>query len=432
MKTKILLSSLLIISITFIGLARPSQSEAFTDTILPQDEAVLADSQDVSQETTVQEKQEKKTITWVSEDGKKITFIISTDEEGEVKISKIDGDMKIHIHKDSEDGKKFTLLVGNKNLVLHKDEKGNWSLQADEGEKLSYHLSHTVKLGKKLNLAYSIKKDEKDKKVLYVKAPKIHIEKLIKPHGAVNIHVAPKIAIPYKKLDIHIEGEEEGKKWISVSPRMKGYRTPYVTTYSIKDAGLDQKKLKEKLAEITERLKEIRERTDLEQSKESREEALKEVEEMLKKLSEELKEKKAELKDITLSLHTDVKDVHLDKTVDVAVGVKKIDDVKWVEAKDINVDIKEGKNVAFVTTDDEGEFQIGIKADFDSENKSKYEAIVKKLKDDLPEGYTVESIIDEESEIFTINIKGVKKDKKAEKEIKEILEALKEQLSKIK
>jgi len=431
MKTKILLSSLIIMTIAFIGLARPSQSAAFTDTILPQEDAVLTSTQDVAQETTVQEKQVKKTtkktekkeseektdkkLTWVSEDGKTITFIISTDEEGEVKISNVDGDMLIHIDKDSE-GKKFTLLLNDKNLVLQKDEKGNWSLQADEGEKLSYHLSKSDKQDKKYNVVYRMKGDKDDKNVFYVKAPKIHIEKLETPHGAVSIHVSPKIKIPNKAIDIYVSGEEGGKKWISVSPRMKFYGTPYRTAYSLQHSDFEQKELKEKLAEITEKLKEIREKNALEQSKESQEEALKEVEEMVKKLSEELKEKKAELKDISLSLHTDVKDLHLDEEKNVIVDIKKIEDLK---------------TVTFVTTD-EGEFQISMKAHFDSENKAKYDEIIEKLKKDLPEDYTVESIIDDEGEFITIKISGIKEDKKTENQIKDILEKLEEQLSKIK
>ena len=316
-------------------------------------------------------------------------------------------------------------------MVLQKDDEGSWTLFSDDKEVRKYNLSQTFKLGEKLNLALSIKKGEKDENVYYVKAPKIHIEQLKKPHRTVNVHIAPKIAIPYKAIDIHVEGVEGEDKKIKAAPNFIVRATPNITTYSLQHSDLDQKELKEKLAELTKKLKEIRENIALEKSKESQEEALKEVEEMLMKLSEELKEKSVELKDISLSIHTKAEDLHVDKTVDVDVDVKKIDDVKWEEAKDIAFDIKEGKNVAFVTTD-EGEFQIGIKAHFDSVSKSKYEAIVKKLKEDLPGDYTVESIIDEEAEIFTINIRGVKKDKKAEKEIKEILEALKEQLSKIK
>jgi len=436
MKTKILLSSLIIMTIAFIGLARPSQSEAFTNEIISQEKQIKKTTKKMEKKES-EEKADKK-LTWVSEDGKKITFIISTDEEGEIKISKVDGDMLIHIDKDSG-GKNFTLLIGNKNLVLQKDEEGNWSLQADKKEVIKYQISTAIKHNKKYNVVYRMKEDKDNKNVFYVRAPKIHIGKPVKLKKAVSIHVAPKIAIPYKKIDIHIEGEEGGKKWISVSPRMKLYGTPYRTAYSLHDSGIDQKELKEKLTEIAEKLKEIRERTDLEQSKESQEEALKEVEEMLKKLSEEIKEKKVEIKDIALSLYADAKDLHFEKAeefeklkdFDVAVDAKLIDDIKWAEKKDVDVDIKEGKIVSFVTTD-KGEFQISMKAHFDSESKSKYDEIIEKLKKDLPEGYKVESIIDEEAELITINIRGVQEDKKIEKKVKEIIEDLKEHLSKIK
>ncbi len=412
MKTKILFSSLIIMTITFIGLARPSQSEAFTNEIISQENAVLADSQNVSQETTAQEKQVKKTtkktekkeseektdkkLTWVSEDGKKIEFIISTDEEGEIKLSKIDGDMLIQIGKDSDE-KKFTLILDDKHLTLQKDDEGNWSLHADKKKEFSYQIRTALKNNKKYNVVYQIKGDKDNKNVFYVTAPKVHIKKLEKPFKIVNIHVAPKIVTSSKKVDIHIGGEEGEKKIIKILPYVNLRMAPKVATYSLQHSGLDQKELKEKLAEITEKLKKIRE-NELEQTKKNQEEALKEVEEMLKKLSEELKEKKVELKDIALSLHTDIED---------------------------------RKNFAIVSTD-EGEFQISMNVHFDSESKSKYEEIVEKLKKDLPKGYTIESIIDEETGTFTINIKGVKDDQKTEKTIKEILADLKEQLSKIK
>ncbi len=428
MKTKFLLSSLIIMTITFIGLARPSQSEAFTTEIISQEKQIKK----TTKKTEKKEAEEKtgKKLTWVSEDGEKIEFIISTNEEGTVNISEIGGNTVIFIGKDSDEDN-FTLHIHDNILVLKKDEKGSWSLHADKKKEFRYQIRTALENNKKYNVIYRKKGDKDDKNVFYFKAPKIHIEKLETPHGDVSIHVAPKIKIPGKAIDIYISGEEGGKKWISVSPRMKLHGTPYRTAYSLQHLDFEQKELKEKLAEITEKLKEIREKNALEQTRESQEEALKEVEEMVKKLSEELKEKKVELKDISLSFHTDVKDVHIDKDENVIVDIKKIEDFEWVEKKDISVEIKDGKNFAVVTTD-KGEFQISMNAHFDSENKNKYEKIVKKLKKDLPEGYTVESIIDEEAGIFTINIKGVKDDQKAEKKIKEIIADLEKQLSKIK
>lgn len=386
MKTKIMLSSLIIMTIAFIGLARPAQSEAFTDKIFSQEKQVKKTTKK-TEKKEAEDKKDKK-LTWVSEDGKKIEFIITTDKEGEIKISKIEGNLVIHIDKESDD-KKFTLLLGNDNLVLQKDEKGNWTIHEGDKEPLNFHISTSNKKDKNYNVVYQIKRDKDGKNAFYVTAPKIHIEKLDKRYATVDIHVTPHVDI---KL------------------------APEVSTYTIHRSDLDQKELKETLAKITERLKEIREDKNLEQNREAQEEALKEVEEMVKKLSNELKEKSIELKDISLSLHTDVEDFHIDKDHDVIVDIEKIED---------------HKNFAFVTTD-EGEFNINIKSHFDSENKNKYEEIVNKLKKDLPKGYTVESMIDEEAGIFTLNIKGGKEDKNTEKTVKEILEDLKKQLSKIK
>jgi len=445
MKTKILLSSLIIMTIAFIGLARPSQSEAFTDTILPSENTVLSDTQEATQEVAVQEKQDKKTtektevqesedktkktFTWVSEDGEKITFFITVDEEGETKISGIDTDMVIDIDKDP-DGNKFTLHVNDKNLVLQKDDKGNWSLQSDEGEKLDFQISTSLKFDKKYGVAYQIKGDKYSKNVVYIKAPKIQIEKIETPKGAVSIHVSPKIAIPNKTFDIHIIPEKGEAKWVKAEP-FELHGIPHAKAFTIREAALNQKELKEKLTAIRDKLKEIREKNEQEMSEEAREEALNEVEEMLEELSEELKENKAEIKDIALSFHPHAEDVFVHADADVFVDVKEGDKMKWVSKENAIIDIEEGEGIAYVTTD-EGEFQISMKANFDSKNKNKYEDIIKKLKEEFPEGYTVESVFDEDAGTITINIKGVQEGKKIGDEVKKILKDLEKQLSSIK
>ncbi len=472
MKTKILLSSLIISAIAFIGLARPSQSEAFTETILPPESAVLADAQETTQEVSIQEKQVEKTIkktdeqeskhkvkksiTWISEDGEKFTFTILEDEEGTISISGIDTDMLFDIDKDSDENK-FTLRLKDKNLILQKDEEGNWSLQSDKGEKLSFQISTSEKHDKKYSVVYRIKTDKDDKSTYVVKAsPYIHIEKHKTPKGAVDIHISPKTAIKNKRFDIHFVPKKGEVKYVTAKPYVELHAAPYTKAFTIRNAGLDQKELKEKLAKILEKLKEIREKNKTEMGKEAKEDALEEVEDMLKKLSEEIKEKKTEIADIALSVHADiedlhldeaetidvdVKDLHLDKTVKIeklkdadvalAVHIDEADDIKWVSAKDVNIDILDGKKVTFITTD-EGEFQISMKAHFDSESKAKYDEIIEKLKKDLPKGSTVEPIFDEEAELITINIKGTQKGKKIGDEIKKILKDLEKQFSSIK
>lgn len=411
MKTKILLSSLIIMTIAFIGLARPSQSEASTNEIISQEKQIKKTTKKTDKKESVEKA--KKKFTWVIEDGKKIQFIITTDEEGTVNISEIDGDILIHIDKDSNE-KKFTLLIDDKKLVLQKDEKGSWLLQEDDKEAFNFYISTSNKKNKNYNVVYQIKGDkdnknyntvyrkkgDKDNKnVFYVKAPKIHIEKLEKPHGAINIHVAHKIKIPNKNIDIYISGIEGITKKIKISPQVDVHIEPHAAVHI------------EPIRVNIHVVPDIAISFQIDQEK-----TLKEVQEVLKELSEKLREKSAELKDISLSLHADVKGLHLDKDENIIVDIEKIED---------------HKNFAFVTID-EGEFQISMEAHFDSENKNKYEEIVNKLKKDLPKGYTVESMIDEEAGIFTINIKGSEEDKNTEKTVKEILEDLKKQLSKIK
>ncbi len=387
MKTKILLSSLIIITIAFIGLARPPQSIAFTDEIVSQEKQIKK----TIKKAKKKESKEKavKTISWVSEDGEKIEFIISTSDEGSFEISHSDGMKLIHIDKGSAENK-FSLLIDDKILVLQKDDDGNWTIQEGDKETVNFQFRTSTEKNKDYNVVYLTKgdKDNKyyntvyrkkgdkdDKNYFVVSAPKVHF----KPIRA-KIHVVPDVTI------------------------------------SLQHARETQIELIEKIQKVNEKIKIMREEKNLKEKTIDQEKTLQEVQEVLKELSEKLRGKSVELKDISLSIHTDVKDIHLDKDENIIVDIEKIED---------------HKNFAFVTTD-EGEFQISIKSHFDSDNKNKYEEIVNKLKKDLPKGYTVESMIDEEAGIFTINIKGGQEDKNTEKTVEEIFAALKKQLSKIK
>ncbi len=415
MKTKILLSSLIIMTIAFIGLARPAQSEAFTDKIFSQEKQVKKMTKK-TEKKEAEDKKDKK-LTFISKDGKKIEFIITTDKEGEIKISKIEGNLVIHIDKESDD-KKFTLLLGNNNLVLQKDEKGSWLLHEGDKEPLNFHISTSVKKDKDYNVVYQIKRDKDDKNYFVVSTPKVHLKTIETPHKTFEIHIEGKEGITKKikiapQVDIiHVEPHAK----VHFKPiRAKIHVVPDVTI-SLQHVKKTQIELIEKIRKVNEKIKIMREEKNLKEKTIDQEKILQEVQEVLKELSEKLKEKSIELKDISLSLHSDVKGLHLDKDENIIVDIEKIED---------------HKNFAFVTTD-EGEFQISMEAHFDSENKNKYEEIVNKLKKDLPKGYTVESMIDEEAGIFTINIKGGKEDKNTEETVKEILEDLKKQLSKIK
>lgn len=459
MKTKIFLFSLIVLTIAIVGLARPTSSEAFSENSISQKDTVQSISQDVSKAISVQEKQVKEEsqeteqkqaeqketeeqkdqkITFVTEDGKKIELIISVDDKGETIISKIKGDMVIDIDKDSDENK-YTLFIDGKNLVLQKDEKGNWTLKADKGEKLNYSIATSFSHDKKYNVGYTFQIDKGDKKIYTVKAsPYLHVGEVVVPEKNVKLYVSPIHLALSEAIGLHIIEDDEGeKKIVRVSPHIKLHGVPVTTTYSLKDTQIDQKELEEKLAEITEKLKEIREKIKIEVSQEIQEEALKEVEEMLKMLSEKLKEKSLELKDIAISVHPKTADVWVHKDDDLYVDLDKGKSIKWVAKGDVNfdvavdVDVFEGEKISFVTTD-EGEFQITVRSHFHTDSKAKYDEIIKKLKKELPQGYTLESIFDEKAELLTINIKGAAEDEDLEKKFKEIAKKLEKQLSSIK
>lgn len=352
MKTKILLSTFVILSMVFIGLARPSASAAQSEKGLVHEEKMLAQAQPVipdaplpvqeeqeeKQKQTVDQKkkeaeqaekekadqktEEKKKITWVTKDGKTIDIYISSEEDEEGKQIHVTGDMEIHIDKDS-DKRIFTIRLPHEHLKLTKNEEGEWTIEADKIElqhgdmskALSFALSQSLNLPNKLNYSIRLQKGEGEESYYVVTKPYLEL----KNAGKLNIHLA--------RPDIKLE----------VLPDLKDIAFKNAKVYTLHHPDMDTQEVNKKLEEIREKLKQVREKKDIGQ--ESRDEMLEEIEEMLKELSETLKIKKEELKDVKLGIYTDAK--KLEELKDIEVGI--VSDFKELtELKDIAVSVHAG------------------------------------------------------------------------------------------
>jgi beta-lactamase regulating signal transducer with metallopeptidase domain len=406
MKTKVLLSILVIATIAFIGLARPSQSAALIETDITHQEIGFTKTQPLPQEKAEQENQEKKktekteqkeskekkekvkTITWDTKSGKTIKITFSADRSDEVKTIKIVGHPDIHVDKDSGE-KTITLHLPESSMAFEKDEEGHWSIKTD---KLHFFKALSIKpLELKHNLKHRLKQTLK-----------------LKEGKAYTVVASPKV-----ELKTHPKLEA-----LHTKPHFALHLAPHIKTYTLCHTESVHEKLQEKLEKIREKLKQIRKNKDLDAA--AREQILIEIEEELEELSEQVKEKSEDLEDIKTEIYTKAKKIHLDEPL----VIKKIEDGH------AHIVVKEDKQVIGLDDKKDKKFKICIKSHITDDNKGTYGEVIEKLKAKLPESCKVESKIDEEDGTITITISGVDEEDNTKKTIKEIIKELKEKLAK--
>jgi len=421
MRTKILLSFFIIVAVSFIGLARPSQSAASTETVVvskdnslteiqnpPQAEGVQEEqkkkeTKKADKEKSADEKDKKKKIERVLKDGKpaKVSVCVGKDEKAKKII--ITGKPFVFI-KEEDPEKGLVLTISGKEVELIKGDKGHWTLKADKVHIINEDEAKVIKLDKDNVVCIAIEKGKDGKCIQIIKSPEIHIKKAIKIPSCYSIGV---------KID---KGK---KKTLYIDPHHNILALPHLNLLPAIPLKSEHEELIKKLKKLQERLKEIKELEDEVEKKEAQEDVLKDIEEVLEELSEELEGKSDKLKDLKLGIKLDRKHMLKDK-------------IKL--AKKINVhlpyiEIERGKKIiSFV--DKDGGVQLIIKSKLDSERKGEFEEKLKQLKESLPEGYNVESEIDEENNTVTIKITSEKKDDKSKEEVKKLVKKFVDELTK--
>ncbi len=370
MKTRITLGVLVILSIAFIGMARPS-----TPAI---DESVMdVPTQEQEQTKKKTKKTEEKAKEKVEKEEATMTWTTKASEEDEVQITIVDKDGK---------EKKINILT-SPHLELKKDEEGNYAVI--RSGKVHIDAAHLDEIRNVIKIedgaVITIKTKDKDgAKVIELEGPEIHIQTV---HAAPNIHVKR----VHEDPDVHV----------NVQPHIRAIRFDEIN--------------KKQLKKIEEILKKANEGSI------GQEEALKEIEEAVAEINEKLERTSEELRHANVYVHTAPKAFTIRRSPKAHAEGKA--DVWFMDKKDGNV---------IVTIHDEGAVTIVFHDKFDSEHKEKFEQVVKKLKGDLPEGYELKSKIHDSSGTITITVTGVEDDKDHEGIVKKLIDTIKNEIEKIK
>jgi hypothetical protein len=412
MRTKIFFSALVILTITFLGMARPSSSiknfevSCGADVFLSEDTHAVIEAQEEKKE----KKNQEKTPAKEDKDKKKDVYVwhIEEGEEGDVEVIITDkGKVKsftikepVIIIKKDESGKEIALSSKGKNLKVIKDEKGTWVV---EGEALALH-EHMEEIELDEGAVITLKTRTKDgHKIVEIEAPAV----VVKNIGDSSECTAVKVT------------EEGGqKKFVFVAPHV------HVKQHSdvrIHVEEVELKKIHTKLKEIHERLsKKIESKTDEEEL------ALKEMEETLKKMEKKLDAMEKKLKDVNLSIHEEPHRIHLKHGK--AISIKAKTDTDEANKDFVYVSKDEGHLMSFV--DEEGEVTLLAPMKLEKTNKQAFADAVNDIEMSLPDGYELESEFDDDSGKALIKIKSSAEGKETLHAVIERLKDLKKKLEK--
>jgi hypothetical protein len=368
MKTKVLLSFLAVLCISFIGLARPGNSSGnHADAVSFENATIMTpfDSHETPVAVQDQEKKEQK------KEVKKGVKIEDKDKDKEKDKEKA---IFVLTTKEGEKGKYEIIYVTSPHAKHDKDKNVTWTIKADK-----LHLSEDAK---KIELdegtfIYINKEDKDGVKVIKLDSPHIQVKKVGKDaeHVTVDVHASP-----------HVE----------VHPNV------HVVIDTDKYAKLIEK-IKEKLAKLKEK--------DLESDVKKVE--LEAIEETLEELQKVLEKK-------------------YKKSENVAVSIQHNDSHSYrVKTKDIHID-GEKLHRAVEIGDDMGAFSLIYHAELDTDQKEAYEKAIKKLEGNLPDGYIVEPKFDEEKGTLLLKITSEKETVLSKDTLKKLIEEFKKDLEKIK
>ncbi len=421
MRTRILLSFFIIVAVVFIGLARPSQSVASTETVVSSRDTTLTETKNPPRAEGVQEEQEKKetekaekeksavekekkkAVKWVSKEEKPAKISVWIDKDDKAKKIIVTGKPFVFVKKgDSEKG--VVLTISGKDVELKKGEKGHWTLKADKVHIINEDEAKVIELDKGNVVSLTIEKGKDGKTIHILQSPEVHLKKAIKIPSCYSTGV---------KID---KGK---KKTLYIYPYHEAVVLPHAKLLPGIHLKGEHKELKEKLKKLRDRLKEIKEIEDEVEKDKAQDEALEEIEKALEELSKELEATSKELRDISININTDLKhklkdQIKLAKKIKVHLPIIEIDGDK--------------KIISFV--DKDGGFKLIVKSKLNSEKKAEYEEKLKQLRESLPEGYNAESELDEENSTMTIKITAGKKDDKSWEEVKKLVKEFVDNLSK--
>jgi beta-lactamase regulating signal transducer with metallopeptidase domain len=415
MKTKVIVSVLAFLALSFIGLARPQGAAATPESRLLAPDSTISGTAVASEPTPVQEpqkgtqtqkkEQEKAAATKEKEEkARKEVKIVVEGKKGQgepVEIIIIDGKtqktIKVHkpviIVKEGEGGKKIILSSAGKELVVAEGEGAELKIK---GEKMTFLNDEKILKLDKEPMVFTITEGAKKGDHLIVKAePRVEIVKAVEEPKYVSVKVV----------------RDKGKGEIVLTKR-------YVTTSPHVAIHIDEEGLKKKIAETQALLKKIEEQKLAESSLETQKEAFRGLQESLKSLQEELNKESENLHGLKL---------RVEPKIHVTLDHLEIPEVEEVEEL---APIEEGKDNKITIIRDKEAYTVVITLKLKDNPKETYEKAVAKLKQGLPEGYELDPKFIEESGIMVIKITGQKGTKESREKIQKLVEELQEELEK--
>ena len=439
MKTKIMLGILVVLSVSFIGTARPVGSEAgpaeavVTDitVVQPPGPFLAADHFPQDQEKKQQEKKEKKeqeqkvkeekaetTLVWTAKKGDKGTIQIIIDEKGEKKTIELTAPYVLTIKETPEK----TIVLTSPHLELKKGEDLTWTVKSDK-----LHVSDdvtTMHLDKGAVIHVKKHGEEGDEVIEFT-------TKAVKLDKYVTLKLDKTVHLP-EDINVQIVTKDGGTKKIVVSPHVEVHpkvqvhadvkAVPNVQVHADADAhasvtaAVKQEVYKKQLEEIRESIKKLKEQ-NLDASGKKAE--LERIENVIAQLNKHLEEQHEHGYAYSYRLHTEP--LHIEMVRKDGTELKK---GVYIVGKQ--------ENLTIGLVDDEGTFAVYFHGDHDEASKEDYEKLAQGLKDRLSEDYEVRSEFDEDEARYMIKIKGKEDIDVSSEAFKKIVKVLKEELEKVK
>jgi hypothetical protein len=486
MKTKITISAIAFLAVALIGLARPSGAFHPDELGAIAQEPVVGAADHLSSETAnqesqqSQESQEKKQAEKAEQEkepqekAKKITLGVEVPKSGEdsVEITIIEGDTKKVIRVDKpvikvikdEGGKKIVVLSGEKEVLVIEGDDVQLKIKGDKAVHLKS--AEPLKLDKGLAIKSTSKYEPGERTIIVEGKPHIEIVKEVDVPGRTTIYfknkegevetlvLAPKVkgdqtfhlrpvpVEPHVHLEPPVAPEPpfEVAPPAAVEPRVVAEPRvvvepqvaaeprvvaepqvalePHVHVPELMIGTIHQEELQKKIAETQALLKRIEDKEFDEAKLEAQKETLRELKEALEDLKQELEKEKEGLKAVRVKIEKPAKSFSVvlakpEVRVDGKVGL-----------------LPEGKDNIITMIDDQGTSTVVFTGKLREGQADAFEKALDKLKKGLPEGYEVESELDEKSGAIVIKIKGHDSSKDSRETVISLVKELKEELKK--
>jgi beta-lactamase regulating signal transducer with metallopeptidase domain len=385
------------------------------------EKAEAQERQKEKEDPTKKESRARKEAREAKEAQKAKTIVVTTraGKSGELEITISEGDKTRTVVMDhpvviesGASGKAVTLKLNGREIVLKKGDRV--SIIANDGTPRTLKEGEVWTVAGTPPVAFSIKEKDGKKVLVYEVAPRVAVIKemgIVPPGPPAPPAVAAPPAVPAPPAVSAPPAPPQKIKIVESEGAEKTYKIVTVPRAArIVGIGKPNAEIQEKLREIQEKLSRI-----MEQKPAVRDE-LESVQESLEELGERL-ERTSKALDKLEVLGAEAPIAYTIVEPKAAVGSRSELTIAGVHKGD----------VAGIITGAQGESKVFFKTTQGLKDTALYEKAVARIKKELPEGYTLDSRLDEESGTVTIKIKPPKGRRASDELLKRLLNALREE-----